>query len=376
MRNILRRLRLIGRILFYKRDDLESIEKTADTLLKEKDVTSISKPTIFNGNSVSEVFIDKKGLSQVIALKNEEILTFSKFGLITLFDERNMTLKLELNLENELNEKDWKLLQGGNCCVFIQKKNIIVAISRYYLDFEDSEYGGPEKFIIYWIDKATFKIIKKEKLKYPIYDLFTSTTESYLIGRTINGIVYFNIDTLCFEKKIDLAVNNKIYIDDYLKLLITCYSEKFPFNQNVKLISQDDHSIIGDIKGFDNGTIDAITYSGIKRWIAIYSTSEKLIKIFDLDSKSFSYSIPISYNESDIPVEIKFSNEADFLAVKLRHSVFVFETKKFDKLCNLKHPNKNELDPSKDGYIEDVSFFNYDKNILTTTSDGYLRVWK
>ena len=376
MRNILKRLKLIGRILFSKRDDLESIEKTADTLLKEKELTAISKPTIFTSNSVSEVFIDKKGLSQVIALKNEEILTFSKFGLITLFDERNMTLKLELNLESEWNEKNWKLLQGGNCCIFIQRKNIIVAISRYYLDFEDSEYGGPEKFIIYWIDKATFKIIKKEKLKYPVYDLFTSTTESYLIGRTINGIVYFNIDTLCFEKKIDLTVNNKIFIDDYLKLLITCYSENFPFNKNIKLISQDDYNIIGDIKGFDTGSIDAITYTGIKRWIAIYSTGEKLIKIFDLDSNSFSYSVPISYNESDIPVEMKFSNEADFLAVKLRHSVFVFETKTFDKLCDLKHQNKNELAPSKDGYIEDVSFFNYDKNILTTTSDGYLRVWK
>lgn len=374
--NIFRRLRLIKKILFYKNDEVAKISKEIEKTSKREEKPVIHSKPIYNGVMTSEIFIDRHGLSQVIALKNGEIITFSKLGLITLFDVINMTLKLEINLENDLDDNNWILVEGGNCCSFIERKNIIVAIARYYFDSEDSEYGGPERFIIYWIDKSTFKIIKKENLKYPIYALYTSTTEEFLIGRTNNGIIYFNIYTFCIEKKDDLKVNNRIYLDDQLRILITCYSESFPFNHNFKIINQDSLAIIKEIKAFEKGTIDAITYSLTKKWIAIYSTNEKLLKIFNLDNNDFTYNIPIEYNESDIPIEMKFSNDGIFLALKLRYSVIIFETNTFKIVCNLKHINKNGIKPSEDGYIEDISFFNGDKNILTTTSDGYLRVWK
>ena len=80
----------------------------------------------FKGILIFEILIDSKGLDKVIALPNNQILIFSKFGRICLWDYRNNTKLLEINLETEINDSKWEILQGGTSYAFIPNKNIII----------------------------------------------------------------------------------------------------------------------------------------------------------------------------------------------------------------------------------------------------------
>lgn len=330
----------------------------------------------FKGILIFEILMDSKGLDKVIALPNNQILTFSKFGRICLWDYRNNTTLLEINLETEINDSEWKILQGGTSYAFIPKKNIITAVIRYYLDCVDSEYGGPEKYIIYWIDFATFKIVKKEIIKHSIYSLTLSTKEKYLVGRTNNGLLFFNTDTFTIEKKIELSVNNEVYIDDDLNCIITRYSDSYPFDKHIKIWKQEPLELLSEFEGFKTGSISAYTYCGLKKVLAIFSSGEKSIKIFNLENYALLKIIILEIEDSYIPTGLKYSNDGNLLMVRVRHNVVVFETKLYSKINNLTHLNKSKTIPAKDGYIDDFAFSTDNQNIFTVLSDGFLNVWK
>lgn len=381
-------------------------------LLDKKAKSSEEKGTqLFKSKLLQEIKFIEKRIFRIIPIDDNSFVTLSdgqEETIILKADEVNDPLNIvksviiewwhinsrdysisnfHISTNTEFPQTDWYVLQSSAQCCYIPSEDILLIVVRFHLAQPFQDTGGPEKYVSYWLCNKTKRILKKEELKYAIYNLKLSPNEKLLYGISNNGLVIFDVNSKSIVDEKELNYQHNIFYDEDTNRFITTYSNIYPYDKNVTIYNGDNLEIIDQFPAYINqkgeknltgSEISDLAYDSNSKMLAIASDKYKTISIINMSSMCLHKSINISkYESSYIPLNIKYSPDYKYLLLSLRQEIHLYEVNTFNKIASfINRPSDKVNKVKEDGYIMDSVFLGNGRTIVESTSKGSIRIWQ